>query len=129
MGRSVLIVDDSAAVRRYFAAALRGAGFTVDEAANGYEALEKACNGTYDLFLADINMPKMTGYDFVRQLRQSNESTFAPVVMISTEAGAEDKEEAYKAGANAYLVKPVRAEVLLTLAKLLTGWEKESNAG
>ncbi|MGQ9711941.1 MAG: response regulator [Desulfotomaculales bacterium] len=128
MGRSVLIVDDSAAVRGYFAAALHGAGFTVDEAANGYEALEKAYNGTYDLFLVDINMPKMTGYDFVRQLR-SNESAFAPVVMISTEAGAEDREEAYKSGANAYLVKPVRAEVLLMLAKLLTGWEKESNAG
>jgi two-component system chemotaxis response regulator CheY len=127
MGR-ILVVDDSAAVRSYFATVLRAAGFAVDEAVNGYEALEKALVNSYALFLVDINMPKMTGYEFVRQLRQTGGAAHLPVIMISTEAGAEDRVEAYRAGANVYFVKPVKPEMLLVVAKLLTGWGPDRRA-
>jgi two-component system chemotaxis response regulator CheY len=121
-----LVVDDSAAVRSYFATVLRTAGFAVDEAVNGYDALEKALVNSYALFLVDINMPKMTGYEFVQRLREIREAAHLPVVVISTEAGAEDRVEAYRAGANAYFVKPVKPEALLAIAKLLTGWRPDS---
>lgn len=126
--KRILVIDDSAAVRSYFSMILRTAGFAVDEAVNGYEALEKALSKPYVLFLVDVNMPKMTGYEFIRRLRETGEATHLPVVVISTEAGAEDRAEAYRAGANVYFVKPIKPEVLLAVAKLLTGWRPDSRA-
>ena len=123
----VLVVDDSAVVRNYFSSILQSAGYLVDEATNGYEGVEKALANSYSIFLVDINMPKMTGYEFVRQLRQVENTAHLPVIMISSEAGDEDKNEAYRAAANVYLTKPVKPEILLAMVKLLTGWRLDSN--
>ena len=119
--RRVLVVDDAATVRRYHGSVLRGAGWHVDEAANGYEALERALVQVYDLFVVDINMPRLDGYGLVRHLRSEAASSSAPVIMISTEARAGDVERAYAAGANLYLVKPVGADELVITAEVLVG--------
>jgi two-component system chemotaxis response regulator CheY len=121
LGKRVLVVDDSATVRNYYASILGEIGFSVDQAANGYEALEKAVRDDYDLFLVDVNMPKMPGYDFIRQLREDKRTRALPVVIISTEAGEKDRLEGWRAGANVYLVKPVRPERLKALVKMLIG--------
>jgi two-component system chemotaxis response regulator CheY len=117
----ILIVDDAATVRMYHREILESAGHGVDEAFNGMEALEKAFMIGYDLFLVDVNMPKLDGYAFLRELRSHGELPQAPAIMISTEAEAIDQNKAYEAGANLYLVKPTRPDVLLGYVRLLLG--------
>lgn len=118
--KRILIVDDAATVRMYHRNILEEAGYAVDEAVNGIEALEKALQTVYDLYVVDINMPKLDGYGFLRQIR-SQDIHQTPAIMVSTEAEAEDRKRAYGAGANFYLVKPVKPESLLTYVGALLG--------
>ena len=110
--KHILIVDAAATVRMYHRSILESAGYAVDEAVNGMEALEKALTSSYDLYLVDVNMPKLDGYAFVSRLRGQEELAQSPALMISTEAEASDQNKAFEAGANAYLVKPTRPEKL-----------------
>jgi two-component system chemotaxis response regulator CheY len=119
--KTILIVDDAATVRMYHRSILEGAGYAVDEAVNGIEALEKALSASYDLYLVDVNMPKLDGYSFVRELRAHADIPQAPAVMVSTEAKPSDQAKAYLAGANLYLIKPTRPDVLLGHVRLLLG--------
>lgn len=118
--KRILIVDDAATVRMYHRNILETAHYTVEEALNGIEALEKALQDPFDLYLVDVNMPKLDGYGFLRQLR-GEDMAQAPAIMVSTEAEAKDQTLAYRAGANDYLVKPVKPEELLTHVRLLLG--------
>ena len=99
---------------------LESAGYVVEEAMNGIEALEKALQSPFDLYIVDVNMPKLDGYGFLRQLR-GEDIPQAPAIMVSTEAAAHDQTVAYRAGANGYLVKPVKPVQLLTHVRLLLG--------
>ncbi|MGY2047275.1 response regulator [Methylobacterium sp. JK268] len=117
----VLVVDDAATVRLYYREVLEEAGFTVEEAVNGFEGLEKAIEDHFDLLVVDVNMPKMDGYAFLRQGRQMPELAAVPAVMISTESKPEDRRRAYAAGANHYMTKPVRPLDLTRVATVLAG--------
>lgn len=119
--KKILVVDDASTVRMYHKKILGNAGFNVDEAVNGLEALEKAYINNYDIYIVDINMPKLDGYSFVRKLRSSKNLNQAPVIMVTTEAEEKDKNLAYQAGANFYMVKPVKPEELVMYAKIFTG--------
>jgi two-component system chemotaxis response regulator CheY len=120
--KRILVVDDAATVRMYHRSVLEGAGYEVAEAINGIEGLEKtlAAPTPFDLYLVDINMPKLDGYGFLRELR-SQDILQVPAVIISTEAKTQDKQRAWEAGANFYLVKPIKPDVLLALCRLLLG--------
>jgi len=122
--KRILIVDDAATVRMYHRGILESAGYAVDEAWNGIEALEKALEAPFDLYIVDVNMPKLDGYGFLRELRQQ-EIAQAPSIMVSTEAAARDETAAYRAGANSYLIKPVKPAQLLTHARLMLGEENQ----
>ena len=78
MTQRILVVDDAATVRMYHRKVLRDAGWTVDEAMNGLEALEKAlaneAESPYDLYVVDVNMPKMDGYGFLQALRGDSDA-------------------------------------------------------
>ena len=115
----ILVVDDSLTVRMYHRQILESAGYEVEEAENGMEALEKAQLNKYDLFIVDINMPVLDGYSFVRRLREG-EGNIAPVIMVSTESESKDIEMSLKSGASLHLIKPVRPEDLLINVKILT---------
>lgn len=120
----VLVVDDAATVRLYHRKLLGDAGWQTEEAVNGFEALEhvhaQPPGQAFDLYVVDINMPRMDGYSFVRELRRLELRHQAPVMMVSTEARSQDASTAFDAGANCYLVKPARpAELVLTAALLL----------
>jgi len=118
----ILVVDDSSLVRLYYRDALEPAGFEVDQAINGIEALEKVLAKPFDLIIVDINMPRMDGFSFLRVLRaQASDASSIPVVVISTEAGPQDIEDARAAGANYYLVKPVSETALRDHAAVLAG--------
>lgn len=119
MANKILVIDDSPIVRNLHTVMLKSAGYEVDKAENGYEALEKAMNEDFDLMVVDINMPKMDGYQFCREIRASERHKDTPLLIVSTESEAEDKMKGFKAGANLYLIKPVKAEVLIENVKML----------
>ncbi|MBB1251411.1 response regulator transcription factor [Rhizobium sp. G21] len=119
--KQALIIDDATTVRMYHRQILTDAGFAVDECINGVEALEKALAKRYDLFVVDVNMPKMDGYRFLRELRSHADLHQAPAIMVSTEAEAKDRKAAWSAGANYYMTKPTKPSALARVANLLTG--------
>lgn len=118
----VLVVDDASLVRMYYRDALERAGYEVDEALNGLEALEKLLVGPADLLIVDVNMPQMDGLSFLKVLRRQEEATATiPALVVSTEASPQDKDAARAAGANFYAVKPLRPEALVAYVALLCG--------
>jgi two-component system chemotaxis response regulator CheY len=110
--QKVLIVEDSAATRDYYKAYLEQRGITVVEAYNGLEALEKLSEDVFHAAIVDINMPKMDGFQFIRELRRGELKHVLPVAIVSSESKKSDQQQAYQAGANAFLVKPVTPEQL-----------------
>mgnify|MGYP003382625047 FL=1 len=118
--KRILIVDDAATVRLFHRQILEAAAYAVDEAVNGIEALEKALQSPFDLYVVDVNMPKLDGYGFLRELR-GRDIPQVPAIMVSTEAAADDQKLAYASGANAYLIKPSKPEQLLLHVRLLIG--------
>ena len=120
--KRVLVIDDASLVRLYYRDALERAGYEVDEALNGLEALEKVLVEPADLLIVDVNMPQMDGFTFLKVLRrQALRVSSIPALVTSTEAGPQDVAAARSAGANFYLVKPVTQELLVEYAGLLSG--------
>ena len=106
-----LVVDDSLTIRRIVIKALGLVGITdAREAADGAEALKATQEQDFDLILLDWNMPKLTGIETLRALRQAGKKT--PVIMVTTEAEKSRVIEAIKTGANDYLIKPFTADTL-----------------
>lgn len=120
--KTILVVDDAALVRVYYRSILEGAGFRVEEALNGLEALEALLSKAVDLLIVDINMPQMDGLSFLRLVREKERPLASiPALVTSTESAETDFEAARAAGANYYLVKPVEPERLAELARMLCG--------
>ena len=118
----ILVVDDASLVRLYYRRILEGAGYEVDEAFNGLEALEKLLESPPDLLIVDVNMPQMDGITFLAALReQSLPNSAIPALVTSTEAGSQDRAAARGAGANYYLVKPLSDAVLTEHVAMLCG--------
>jgi two-component system, chemotaxis family, chemotaxis protein CheY len=121
----ILVVDDSSLVRLYYRHVLEESGFEVEQAINGIEAIEKVQAQAFNLVIVDVNMPKMDGFSFLRALRRSAPSVASlPALVITTESSEQDLDDARKAGANFYLVKPVAESDLISYAALLTGAAK-----
>jgi two-component system chemotaxis response regulator CheY len=106
----------------YYRATLEAAGFRVEEAMNGLEALEKLLTTPVDLLIVDVNMPQMDGLTFLRVLRRQEMPTAGiPALVTSSESGPQDIEAARTAGANYYLVKPLSQETLAEYADMFCG--------
>jgi two-component system chemotaxis response regulator CheY len=106
-----LVIDDDARLRQVLNRLLRCGGFdTVDEAADGEEALTALGSIHPDLILTDCQMPRMDGIAFVRQLRARGDRT--PVIMLSGQGDPHVVVTAVKAGVNNYLPKPIHPDVL-----------------
>jgi two-component system chemotaxis response regulator CheY len=121
MSLRALVVDDSLALRRSVMYALQRLGDVVCiEAGDGAEAIKKLAQGPFDLVLTDINMPLLDGLKLISHIRAEPAISKLPIVVITTESAEADRERALKLGADAYLVKPVKAqEVLDAVTKLL----------
>jgi two-component system chemotaxis response regulator CheY len=118
----ILVVDDSSLVRLYYRSILEKAGFEVEQAINGIEAMEKILSKSFDLAIVDVNMPRMDGFTFLRSLRCGPKDVASlPALIVSTESGIKDIAEARASGANFYLVKPVAEAELVRHACVLTG--------
>ncbi|GAX60065.1 cheY-like receiver protein [Candidatus Scalindua japonica] len=112
----VLLVDDSAVMRKIIQRNIKETGLIVDEfveAGDGNQALDKVnANGDLDLILLDWNMPNMSGIEFVKTLRSLNLSKRIPVVMVTTEGSDAKVSEAKDSGADGYLTKPFTGDQL-----------------
>jgi two-component system, chemotaxis family, chemotaxis protein CheY len=118
----ILLVDDSSLVRLYYRSTLEKAGFEVEMAINGIEAMERVLSQPFDLVIVDINMPRMDGFTFLRSLRRGpNDVASLPALIVSTESEMPDIAEARASGANFYLVKPVAETDLVRHVCVLTG--------
>lgn len=109
----ILIVDDSAVMRKIVERALRQAGLNLGEvleAGNGAEALVEVQKGSLDIILSDINMPVMDGLEFLKNLPALEAAKGVPVIMITTEGSEARVVEAISAGARGYLRKPFTPE-------------------
>lgn len=117
---TILAVDDSASMRQMVSFTLKGAGYSVIEAADGQDALQKAKQQTVDLVLSDVNMPIMDGIELVKNLRTLPQYKFTPILMLTTESAGDKKMEGKSAGATGWLVKPFNPDQLLaTIKKVL----------
>jgi len=117
----VLIVDDSAVMRRVLKGAMAQCGITdVDEASDGNLGVSAAAESDYDIILMDWNMPTMLGIDAVRAIRAQGNAV--PIIMVTSEAEKSRIVEAVQAGASNYIIKPfepktVLAKIRETIAK------------
>lgn len=118
---NILAVDDSASMRQMVAFTLKGAGHTVTDAVDGKQALDLAKTQTFDLVLTDVNMPVMDGIALTKELRALPDYRFTPILVLTTEAGMEKKQQGRAAGATGWLVKPFNPEQLLATVRKVLG--------
>lgn len=120
MAKTILIVDDSASLRQVVSIALRGAGYEVIEACDGKDGLNKLNGQKIHLIISDVNMPNMDGFTFVKNVKLHPSYKFTPIIMLTTEAGADKKANGQAAGAKAWMVKPFQpAQMLAAVSKLI----------
>ena len=114
----ILIVEDDRELRQLFAHVLIKNGYTAEGVSNGKEALDALEKDYYDLIISDIMMPVMDGYELVRSLRESGNTT--PVLMITAKDAFDDMKLGFLSGTDDYMVKPVNVnEMVLRVGALL----------
>ena len=115
---TALIVDDSPPMRKMIVFALsRIPGLRMVEAEDGVDALRKLAGARFDLIITDINMPILDGLKLVKRLRADENYLTVPIIIITTEGAAEDRQRALSLGANAYITKPIQAWQVLKLVR------------
>jgi two-component system chemotaxis response regulator CheY len=119
MTKTIMIVDDSASIRTVVGIALRGEGYTVVEAKDGQDAINKLTGQKLNLIISDVNMPIMDGITFVKHVKQMAAYKFTPIIMLTTESDESKKLEGRAAGARAWVVKPFKPEQLLDAVQRL----------
>ena len=119
MAKTIMIVDDSASMRRVVSIALKGAGYDVLEGVDGKDALNKLTGQKVHLIISDVNMPVMDGITFLKSVKQLPDYKFTPVIMLTTESDESKKREGQSAGARAWVVKPFQPERLVDAVQRL----------
>ena len=102
---SLLVVDDNESNRDALSRRLKLKGYTVSAAASGYEALELAATGAFDLVLLDVEMPGLSGLEVLARLRETRSATELPIIMFTARSEGADVVEAFRLGANDYVVR------------------------
>jgi two-component system chemotaxis response regulator CheY len=115
--KTVMTIDDSASVRKMVSYTLKGVGYEVVEAADGFEALDKLGETEVNVLVVDVNMPRMGGLEFVRKVREIPSHVSTPVIMLTTESAEDSIEEGKAAGASAWMVKPFSPEQLVEVVR------------
>lgn len=121
MTKTLLVVDDSKAIRDMVAFTLEQQGYRVIVASDGAEGLARFRADTVTMVIADLNMPVMNGIEMIRKLRADPRGAGVPVVMLTTETKPEMKAEGKAAGATGWINKPFDSGMLIAVAKKLAG--------
>lgn len=122
MGDKILIVDDAKTIRQQVNFTLSKGGFEVIEAVDGLDGIEKLKqNKDIKAIISDINMPNMDGLEMVAAINGNNTLPHPPILILTTEGATEMVQQAKKAGASGWIIKPFKPEVLLEAVKKLIG--------
>ncbi len=120
MAKTVLIVDDSSAMRMIVKHTIKNLGYDILEADDGSTALEHLNGEKIHLICCDLNMPIMSGLDFLENMRKIASYRFTPVIMLTTESSEEMQLKGKSVGVKAWLIKPFKPDQLKdTIAKLI----------
>jgi two-component system, chemotaxis family, chemotaxis protein CheY len=120
MAKTIMIIDDSTSLRQVVSITLTEAGYQVQEACDGKDAVSKLKGQKIHLMICDVNMPNMDGITFLKTVRTMPDYRFTPIIMLTTEAGEDKKKEGQAAGARAWMIKPFKPDQLLgAVAKLV----------
>ncbi|NVB42172.1 response regulator [Pseudenhygromyxa sp. WMMC2535] len=115
---NALVVEDSPPMRKMIVFALsRVRELDVIEADDGVDALRRIAGTKFDIIITDINMPILDGLKLVKRLRADENYKDVPIVIITTEGAAEDRQRALTLGANAYITKPIQAQQVISLVR------------
>lgn len=121
MTLNVLAIDDSRTIRELLQQALGKAGFTVKTANDGIEGVETFKESNVDVVITDINMPRMDGFGVITSIREGGVNATVPILVLTTESGADLKARARNAGATGWIVKPFDDAGLISALKRVTG--------
>ena len=121
--KSILVVDDSATVRKFMNQVLHTLGHNIIEAKDGIDAIQLMAKHKIDLVIADLNMPRMNGIDLIQSIRENPDQLDLPIIMLTTEADDESRKKAISIGANVFLVKPASPQVIVYKVNSLLGVE------
>ena len=121
MAKKILFVDDSASMRQILKMAIENAGYEVTTADDGIKGLALADKERFNLIVSDVNMPNMNGIEMLKAIKAGTTNKFTPVVMLTTEAGDDMKQQGKAAGAKVWVVKPFKPDQLLVVIKKLIG--------
>ena len=121
---NLLLIDDSPTMRKMIKLALKSLNLTIFESNNGIEGIEILNKEKIDIAMTDLNMPEMNGFDFLRYMRQNENYSNTPVIIVSTENKSEILEEAKKLGIAEYLKKPFNMKELQELISKLLNLNK-----
>ncbi|HZC66478.1 MAG TPA: response regulator [Candidatus Dormibacteraeota bacterium] len=121
--RLIVVADDSISVRKFVGRMLEKNGYRVKLAADGLEAAELVAQHGCHLVITDLEMPRMTGYELMAQLRQTPATKRIPVLVVTSRAGEKHRNRAIKEGAAAFLTKPVQEDQLIAAVEQLMGTE------
>jgi CheY-like chemotaxis protein len=119
--KTILCADDSVTALTMHQMILKSNGYRVVTAQDGFEAVTKASAEHPDLILMDVVMPRMTGFEAVKQIRTAEATKGIPVIMVTTRAEPKVIETCFQAGCNDYVNKPVDGAVLLSKVRALVG--------
>jgi DNA-binding NtrC family response regulator len=114
-GSRILVVDDDESIRKSFSAALEGAGYVVDTAQNGAEAIEKAEANFYNLALIDIRLPDLEGTTLLTAMKETTPKMVK--IIVTGYPSLQNAVEAVNKGADGYIIKPTKMEELLNMVK------------
>ncbi len=117
MSKKVMIADDSASMRQMLSFTLSQAGYDVAEAVDGQDALSKIATAPIDMLITDLNMPKVDGFELIKQVRSQQKYRFIPILMLTTESQEEKKQQGKTVGATGWIVKPFQPDQLLAVVK------------
>lgn len=115
MSKLILTADDSPSVRQMVTFCLQRGGYSVLEARDGVEALEKMEANSIHMLVTDLNMPGLDGIELIRKVRALPQYRYIPIVMLTTESQAQKREAGRAAGATGWVVKPFTSEQLLSV--------------
>jgi two-component system, chemotaxis family, chemotaxis protein CheY len=122
--KTILVVDDSPTIRKILSFMLRKQDYIIAEAEDGIDAMEKLSHVQADLILVDLNMPNMDGIEFAKNLRSNYYYMDTPIIMLTTTRDEDLKKNAFDAGINLFLNKPIQPNILLyKVESLLSGGE------
>lgn len=115
--KRVLVVEDELSIREIEERMLRAAGFEVAGADDGFQALQALETQTFDLFVLDVMMAGMTGFELARALRERCDTARTPILFVTARDDQASVAEGFNAGASLYLMKPFTSATLLTMVR------------